>query len=290
MKFGAHISGGGTLLGTIEKAKKLQVDCLQIFASPPSNWNNPKHTNEEMAQFKQLIEDNELGPNFFHAIYLLNLGSDNDELYEKSIQSLTRYLTIAPQMGILGAIFHTGSHKGAGFDAVKKRVGDAFNRILAETPKESYLIIENNAGQGNLIAKDTHEIAQLIELVKKKDRIAVCLDTCHAFANGMDWREIVQVNEFVANLDREIGWEHVVAVHANDSKFEIGMNKDRHENIGEGFIGERGFRNILTHPQFQHLPFLLETPGFEANGPDGKNLQRLRDYSKPILGDFERPV
>lgn len=279
MKFGAHISGGGTLAGTIEKAKKLQVDCMQIFASPPSNWNSPRYTDEEMAQFKIMVKENDFGPNFFHAIYLLNFGSDNDELYEKSIQSLVRYLTIAPQMGFLGAIFHTGSHKGAGFEAVKKRVSDAFNRILSETPKESFLVIENNAGQGNLIARDAEEIAALIDGVKEKDRVAVCLDTCHAFANGMDWREKAQVDAFVLNFDRLVGWERVVAIHANDSKFDVGMNKDRHENIGEGFIGERGFRNILTHPQFQHLPFVLETPGFEAAGPDAQNLQRLREYS-----------
>lgn len=276
MKFGAHISGAGSLVKTVEKAKNLGVECLQLFASPPSNWNKSRYNEEEMAEFKQLLADNQLGPNFFHAIYLLNFGSDNPELWQKSIDSLTHYLTIAPKMGIVGAIFHTGSHKGAGFEAVRPRVCEAFNQILDNTPENSYLIIENNAGQGNLISRDATEIAQLIDGVKQKDRVAVCIDTCHAFANGTDWREKVMVDNFIAEYDRQIGWERVVAIHANDSKFDLGQNKDRHENIGDGFIGEQGFRNLLHHPKVSHLPFILETPGLTGDGPDQENLERLR--------------
>lgn len=276
MKFGAHISGAGSLTGIVEKAGRLGVDAVQLFATPPSNWNPCRYNDEQMAEFKRLLGEKQLGPNFFHAIYLLNFGSDNPELWQKSINSLTHYLTIAPKMGVTGAIFHTGSHKGAGFEAVLDRVTDAFNQILDSTPKESYLIIENNAGQGNLIARDAEEIARLIDGVKQKDRVAVCLDTCHAFANGLDWRIPEQVDAFVAEYDRLVGWERIVAIHANDSKFDLGQNKDRHENIGEGFIGEKGFQNILTHPKFQHLTFILETPGFTGEGPDEENVARLR--------------
>lgn len=280
MKFGAHISGGGSLAGTAQKAVDLKVDCLQMFASPPSNWNPPRYLDPEMADFKQTLADQSFGPNFFHAIYLLNFGSDNSELRHKSIQSLIQYLTIAPKMRVMGTIFHTGSHKGAGFEAVKKSVCDSFNQILAATPKESYLIIENNAGQGNLIGKDAAEIAQLIEGVKQKDRVAVCIDTCHAFATGTDWRVAAQVEAFVQEFDHLVGWERVVVIHANDSKFDLGQNKDRHANIGEGFIGEAGFKNIFRHPKFQDLPFIIETPGFDDKGPDAKNLARLREFAK----------
>lgn len=280
MKFGAHIGGAGSLPKTVEKARAMGAECLQMFASPPSNWNKSRYTDEQMAEFKQLLTENQIGPNFFHAIYLLNFGSDNPELWEKSIDSLTHYLMIAPKMGITGAIFHTGSHKGTGFDAVVDRVCEAFNRILDNTPEESYLIIENNAGQGNLIARDATEIARLIDGVKQKDRVAVCIDTCHAFASGTDWREQVQTDKYIEEFDRIVGWERVVAIHTNDSKFDVGMNKDRHENIGEGFIGENGFRHILHHPKVQHLPFILEVPGFADEGPDAANLERLRSYAQ----------
>ena len=279
MKFGAHISGGGGLTGTLEKAKALGVESMAMFATPPSNWNKANRTDEEMAVFKQGLADAHMSPNFFHAIYLLNFGSDNLELVKKSIDSLSYYLQIAPKMGMLGAVFHTGSHKGLGFDAVKKQVSEAFNAILDNSPQESYLIIENNAGQGNLISRNAQEIAELIDGVKQKDRVAVCIDTCHAFANGVDWRVDGVVEDFVAEYDKYIGWERIVAIHANDSKFDVGQNKDRHENIGEGFIGENGFRKILKHDKFQHLPFILETPGFDGNGPDAKNLERLRQYA-----------
>lgn len=279
MKFGAHISGGGTLVGTYEKAQGMNVDCIAMFATPPSNWNKSSRTDEQMAEFKDLLTKNSIGPNFFHAIYLLNFGSDNPELWEKSIDSLTYYLTIAPKMGFNGAVFHTGSHKGLGFDAVKDKVCEAFNRILDNSPEESWLVIENNAGQGNLLARDATEIATLIDGVKQKDRVKVCLDTCHAFANGVDWRVDGVVDSFVGEYDRLVGWDKVVAIHTNDSKFDVGLNKDRHENIGEGFIGEKGFRNIFHHPKFAEKPFFLETPGFDGNGPDVKNLERLRQYA-----------
>lgn len=280
MKFGAHVAGAGSLTGLIEKAKRLEVDCFQMFASPPSNWNKPKHTEEEMAAFKALVEENNLGPNFFHAIYLLNLGSDNPELLQKSIDSLTYTVSIAPKMGVKGVIFHTGSHKGAGFEAVKDRVCDAYNQILDNMPADSLLVIENNAGQGNLIARDADEIASLIDGVKQKDRIAVCIDTCHAFANGTDWRVPEEVDAFVKNFDSKVGWDKVVAIHCNDSKFEVNMNKDRHENLGQGFIGEAGFRNIFSHEQFKELPLFLETPGFTNEGPDEKNLDLLRAFAR----------
>lgn len=280
MTFGAHISGGGSLAGTFEKAKNMGAECIAMFATPPSNWNKANRSEEDMAAFKQGLTDAKIGPNFFHAIYLLNFGSDNPELVNKSIDSLTYYLTVAPKMGMQGAVFHTGSHKGLGFEAVKKQVSDAFNQILDNSPEESFLVIENNAGQGNLISRDATEIAALIDGVKQKDRVKVCIDTCHAFANGIDWRVDGVVDSFVAEYDRLVGWDRIVAIHTNDSKFEVGMNKDRHENIGEGFIGEKGFRNILQNKHFQEKPFILEVPGFDDNGPDIKNLERLRQYSK----------
>lgn len=279
LKLGAHISGAGSLTGLIDKAKLLEVTCFQMFASPPSNWNKPKHTPEAMADFKQLVLANQLGPNFFHAIYLLNLGSDNPDLLQKSIDSLTYTLSIAPAMGLEGAIFHTGSHKGLGFDAVLDRVCEAINQILDKTPDNSRLVIENNAGQGNLIGRNAEEIARILGGVKQADRVSVCLDTCHAFANGTDWRIPEEIEKFVNDFDRQVGWHKIVAIHTNDSKFEVGMNKDRHENIGEGFIGEIGFRNLLQHPKFKNLPFILETPGFTGEGPDVANLARLKEYA-----------
>lgn len=280
MKFGAHISGGGSLAGTLEKAKNLGVDCLAMFATPPSNWNKATRTEEDMAAFKVGSAAAGIGPNFFHAIYLLNFGSDNPELLKKSIDSLSYYLQLAPKMGIQGAVFHTGSHKGLGFEAVKKQVSDAFNAVLDNSPEESYLIIENNAGQGNLISRNAEEIAALIDGVKQKDRVKVCIDTCHAFANGVDWRVDGVVDAFVEGYDRLVGWDRIVAVHANDSKFEVGLNKDRHENIGEGFIGEKGWKNILANEKFREKPFILEVPGFDDNGPDMKNLEVLRSFAK----------
>lgn len=281
IKIGAHLSGASRPTELFAKAEAMGISGVQTFASPPSNWAPPKISPESQAIWLAQTQALKLSPNFFHAIYLLNLGSDNPELLEKSIQAQIAALTLAPLMGVAGTIFHTGSHKGRGFEAVKDQVIAAFERILSETPSDSWLVIENNAGQGNLIGRDNQELSVLINGVKPelRPRLKVCIDTCHAFANGTDWRDLGQTKAFWQEFDQLVGLNRLVAIHANDSKFECGMNKDRHENIGLGLIGDAGWRNLLALPELQDKTFYLEVPGLAGEGPDKANVDKLKQLA-----------
>lgn len=208
------------------------------------------------------------------AVYLINLAAESDQLYKLSIESLVSYLKLCEQLPVDGVIFHIGSHKGKGFNAVKKRIIKAVELILSQTGKGK-LILENNAGQGGGVGARFEEISDIINYIKS-DRLGVCLDSQHAFAAGYSLQQPEGLDEFMALLQRLSLLEHLATVHLNDSKFPLGSLRDRHENIGQGLIGLEGMGRIVNHPKLSHLPFILEVPGFDGKGPDKKNLQIVR--------------
>jgi apurinic endonuclease APN1 len=169
-------------------------------------------------------------------------------------------LTIAEKISATGVVLHTGSHKGLGIDAVTGQVITALTEILAQTPSDTKLALENMAGQGGVIGASFEELGMLITGVGS-DRLGVCFDTCHAFAAGYDISNSEGVDSTMKEFDAAVGFDKLLVVHANDSLMELGGNRDRHENIGQGFIGDDGFRALLSHPTFEGVPFLLEVPG-----------------------------
>jgi deoxyribonuclease-4 len=181
-------------------------------------------------------------------------------------------------MGVAGTIFHVGSHLGAGFDgAMVERIGRMLGEVLADEPDNpSLLILENNAGQGNCIGGKFGELGAIIRAVGGHPQVAVCIDTCHAYAMGYDLATAGGCAAAMEEFDREVGFARLAAVHANDTKQPLGTFRDRHENIGEGHIGAAGFRTLMAHPAFRDVPFLLEVPGFDGGGPDAKNVRRLK--------------
>ena len=223
-----------------------------------------------------------LGPNFSHGIYLTNLATADHALLQSGIASLTAELQLASALGIAGVIFHVGSHKGAGFETVLPQVAASMRRALDESPEDVWLCIENNAGTGNSVGSTWEEIGAIMDAIGSP-RVKVCFDTCHAFAAGYDLTDSDTFATAMKRFGREIGLKNLVAVHANDSKTPLGSGKDRHENIGGGTIGLKGFRNVLAHKAFQKVPFFLEVPGFAGQGPDAENvsrLQKLRDAAR----------
>lgn len=274
MKLGAHVSIAGGLSKSVERAKAIGVGCLQIFASPPQSFRNTDYSDAEIKGFSRLVRENGLGPIFFHGVYLINLASQDERLYDLSIDSLTKYLRLCEDLPVRGVIFHVGSHKGKGFPAVKGRVIKAVEQILSRT-KSGQLILENNAGQGGGLGSQFSEIGDIINYINS-DRLAVCLDSQHAFAAGYDVSTSVGLEKTVSELDRAIGLKKLVSVHLNDSKVPLGSLRDRHENIGQGLIGLRALGRIVNHPKLSHLSFILEVPGFENKGPDKKNLDIVK--------------
>jgi apurinic endonuclease APN1 len=198
----------------------------------------------------------------------------------RSTSSLKSALNSCSQLGIQGVIFHLGSHKGQGLDAVFAQICKACSDVLEATPDDVQLILENSAGAGGNIGSEFADLGRIIRTVGS-DRLKVCLDTQHSFAAGYDLASVEGLETAMSEFEQEVGFDNLVAVHANDSQVELGAGRDRHENIGEGHIGAEAFGRMLHHRGFEGVPFLLEVPGFgEAKGPDAPNvdlLKKLRD-------------
>jgi deoxyribonuclease-4 len=284
MQIGAHVSTAGGLDNAIGNAQKIGAECVQIFASAPQSWRYKPPSEEIIDSFKEKAKDAEIGSVFFHGVYLINLGTEKEENMGKAVDSLVGHMSLASDIDAAGVIFHLGSHKGRGFDAVLPQVVTSMTHVLQNTPEDTWLIIENAAGMGNHIGASFGEIGQVVRDLSD-DRIKVCLDTAHSFAAGYNIADASGIEQAMGEFDSEIGFEKLVAVHANDSKIPLGGGVDRHENIGEGYIGHEGFEVIMAHPAFKDVPFLLEVPGFEKKGPDQRNieiLQSIRDSNSAI--------
>ena len=275
MRVGAHVSSAGGPQNVFARAEAIGAEAIQLFISPPQQWRPPNVGDEAVAAFREEHARLPL-PVFFHGIYLINLGTQDEQLLNRSAGSLRQYMQWAGTLGVEGTIFHAGSHKGAGFEAVREQICRVILEVLEEAENDSMLLIENNAGQGNGIGSTFTEIGEIIRGCGGHPRIGVCLDTCHAFAMGYEITTREGCELAMAEFEREIGFERLRAVHANDSKMPLGGVRDRHENIGDGHMGLEGFREILAHPAFREAPLLLEVPGIEGGGPDEENVNRLK--------------
>lgn len=277
--FGAHISAAGGPMNAIPQAKALGITAIQIFASPKLSWLTPKTTLEEGKAFGEACQKEGITHIFFHSIYIINLASDNPDLVAKSKQSLVSALNLNAAMSGNGVIFHVGSSKDRTFDEVKDSVVKNINDIIAESDPKSTIVIETNAGQGNNVGDTFEEVAYLVEGVKDKSRVGVCLDTAHTFASGYDLVNVGPKKIF-EEFDQKIGLKYLVAIHCNDSKTEFNSRVDRHENIGLGKIGDTPFEQMLHLPELQNIPFILEVPGIAGTGPDLANVTRLKKLAQ----------
>ena len=280
MKLGAHVSTAGGIDKAIDRAQEIGAETVQVFASSPRAWGFKPVPAEKAAAFREKSKTAGISPAFLHAIYLVNLGGPPD-LVRKSVASLSDHMNVAAQIGASGVVFHCGSHKGAGFDAVLDQAAAAIQEVLSNTPEETWLIIENSAGMGFHVGASFGEIGRLIEAVASP-RVMVCMDTQHTYAAGYDLADAGAIDGVMDEFDREIGLSRLVAVHANDAKVEFGSGVDRHENIGDGHIGIAGFETIMGHSAFRDLPFLLEVPGMDKKGPDRENLERLKEVRRKV--------
>ena len=280
MRLGAHVSTAGGLGKAIGRAEDIGAEAIQIFASSPRAWASKPVPAERAEEFRRQSEATGISPTFLHGVYLLNVGG-TAELVRKSVESLTSHMNIAGQIGAAGVIFHAGSHKGVGFDAVLDQTAAALREVLSRSPNDAWLIIENCAGMGHHIGASFREIARLMDAIASP-RVMVCLDTQHAFAAGYNLADPDGIDTVLDEFDREIGLSRLVVVHANDSKVPYGSGVDRHENIGEGHIGLGGFEVVMGHPALRDIPFLLEVPGFSKTGPDKENLDRLKAIRKRL--------
>ena len=281
MKIGAHVRTAGGVDRAIDHALAVGAETIQIFSGAPQAWRRKSYAQAEVDAYKSKAREASIDPAFIHGLYLVNLASSNPDFLAKSYDALVAEMRAASLLGARGVIFHLGSHKGAGYEACVAQVIDYVCRVLAATPEDAWLILENSAGMGGAVGSKFAELGRIAR-ESGSDRVRVCLDTQHAFAAGYDLKTRSGLDKAMAEFDRDIGLDRLAAVHANDSKVALGGGLDRHENIGEGHIGRDGFENILSHPAFADVPFLLEVPGFDNEGPDKRNVDILKEIRERI--------
>ena len=274
MKIGAHVSTAGGLHTAFGRAAEMEAETIQIFASSPRAWRFRDLKPQDVEKFGEAADETGIGPVFIHGSYLVNIAGTPD-LVEKSVACLVRNMEVAAEIGAVGVVFHAGSHKGRGFDAVIGSATDALTQVLEASPEGPLLLVENSAGMGAHLGASFVELGEMISRVGS-ERLRVCLDTEHCFAAGYDIADTTGIEAAMAEFDIHIGLDRLVVVHANDSKVELGSGVDRHDNIGDGHIGLDGFRVILGHRAFREVPFILEVPGQDKKGPDKDNLDRLK--------------
>ena len=281
MKIGAHVSTSGGISKAVVRGQEIGCEAIQIFGSSPQTWTFKPVPGEQIELFKQGLADAGIGPVFLHAIYLINLGTPDKEKLKKGIDSLANYMKLAADLGATGVIFHPGSHGGRGYEAVLPQTVEAIKIVLDTAPEGPVLAVENMAGMGQHIGAKFDELGGILDAVDSP-RLKICLDTQHSFAAGYDLANPEGIQAMLDELDAGPGSANVAAVHANDSKRVCGSGVDRHDNIGEGFIGEEGFAAIMANPAFADVPFLLEVPGFEGNGPDQQNMDILKRIRQQV--------
>ncbi len=288
MRIGGHVSVAGGLPTAVERQRLIGGNCGQTFLSGPSSWRFTAQKPEAVAKFTLQAASTSINPWIGHAIYLVNLASPDERIWENSIASLTAHRQLGTQAGYLGIVLHTGSHFGAGLDTVLPRVVTALERILAAQEGGPKLLLEVTAGQGGAIGATFQELAAILYAMGDDQRLGVCWDTCHLYAAGFDIATPDGLTSTVDDFNSTIGWNRLHAIHANDSLFALGSHRDRHANIGEGAIGETGFGLLLNRSELRELPWLLEVPGRDRQGPDLDNINRLRRLAGLPL--VERPA
>lgn len=277
-KIGAHLSTSGGYHKALLSIADKGGNCLQIFSSSPRTWSPAQVEDETISQFLKLKEQLHIMPVYFHALYLVNLA-DPAATGEKSVVALTQELQLASRMQVVGSIVHTGSFKNKDQtlscrdEQYYSILLNNIKKVLTDTPDNTLLILEN-AGNRK-IGQTVDQLAEIIEDIGN-DRLRVCLDTCHLHAAGYDLRSEEHFETFLSDFDQKIGLDKLEVIHVNDSRDNLNDLRDRHENIGKGFVGIEVFKNFLNHPKTKGIPFIIETPGFDGNGPDKENIDILK--------------
>ncbi|MDR7419498.1 MAG: deoxyribonuclease IV [Armatimonadota bacterium] len=274
MRFGAHVSISGSLDLAVDRALRIGCQCLQIFYGSPRQWRAAVYTDEVLNRFVDKRRASGLEPLIAHAAYLVNLAAPSEDYRRRSVASLLATVRGVERLDGDAAVTHLGSRLNTPRGRALRRVASGIREVLDKTAR-AQILLENSAGAGGTLGASFEDLEIVLDHLHGDPRVGVCLDTAHLFAAGWDLRTPAGVDAMTAAAQRAIGWQRIRLFHLNDSRSPLGSQVDRHENIGEGEIGSDGFRAIVNHPRVQPLPGIIETPGFDRQGPDRRNLARL---------------
>jgi deoxyribonuclease IV len=272
---GAHVSVAGGIHTAIDRAEAMGADSVQVFTQSPRMWRPTNHPPENFERFKERRAEVGIEGVLCHALYLVNLANPKDDFYEKSLAAMCNTVDVGCAIEAEGVVFHIGSHLGAGMEAGLERVVEAMKKVLDRCSETTWLLMENSAGAGDTIGRSIDELALIFDRLDGHPRLGVCLDSCHLYVSGCDVTDETAFGALLDDLDRQIGLDRLRALHVNDSKAPLGSNLDRHDNVGEGLLGDK-LGVFLGEPRLQGLPAVLEVPGPDGHGPDAAQVKRTK--------------
>ena len=261
---GCYVSSAGGLANILDRGEELDVNTIMTHPSAPQRWNaQPFYEEIVQSYLKRKSEGTTVKKVFFHGIYLINLANPDKQKFHLSKLSVMNHLDLLNRIDGDGVVFHTGSIKDTTEEEGYKQIISGLNWIFENIPSEvrgRKLMLECAAGAGKIVGDKFEELKLIHKGVKDefKPLLGFCLDTQHMFASGYDL--INNLEQIVQEIDDELGIDKIVAIHFNDSKTELSSNRDRHENLGEGKIGEVAMKSFLNHPKLRNIPFIMETP------------------------------
>lgn len=280
MQIGIHVSISGSIDRAVDNALTLDCSAFQIFTRNPRVWMAKPLSNDNINNFREKLSASKIDrfATVAHMPYLPNLSSPDDDPFSKSLNSLVDELKRCSKLGIPYLVAHLGSHKGAGDQKGIEKLVKSFTNAAADSPNDVMILLENTAGQRNSVGSNFEQLASILFQLKPAKRFGVCLDTCHAFAAGYDLRTEKTTKSTLEQFKKFVGIEHLKIIHLNDSKGEIGCNKDRHEHIGLGKIGETGLSYIVKFAKSKKIPIILETP-IDDRRDDIGNLEKVKEFA-----------
>lgn len=279
MRLGFHVSISGGFSLAVRRAHELDCTCMQIFCRNPRGWTVKPLDKADVAEFKKLREEWDIGPVFVHTNYLINLASSKPELYNKSIEQFVIDLERTEALGAEYLVTHLGSASGQGPGWMIDRVSDALNMAMKLHPLKATVLLENTAGEKGDVGHELEQVREVITRLKDASRIGICYDTCHGFAAGYDIRTGKGVEALAKKIKATVGLERLKGMHLNDCLRDFNSRVDRHWHIGEGKIGLDGFKALLAHPAFKEVPKIMETPK-ETEEDDPRNMKTVRSLLK----------
>lgn len=276
MRFGFHVSIAGGLHNAVSEARMRRCQTIQIFSRNPQGWKFKELDPDDVQEFRAGIKGSDICPVTVHMPYLANIGTPNQGLYQRSVESVAADLVRCARVGAQYLVMHMGRNKSSSERELVLRMAraiDAAYRIARRDHGESdlpRLLLENTAGMGT----DFLQLRAVIGGVAKTSPVGVVLDTAHLFEAGWELRTKAGLDRLLREFDAQVGLRRLYLLHLNDSRTDIGSHLDRHWHIGKGKIGKGGFRLIVNHPLLRHLPGVMETPKLSLK-EDRMNLRAI---------------
>jgi deoxyribonuclease-4 len=278
-RIGVHVSIAGKIWESLERAKALGCNTMQIFSRNPRGWQAAEFDPSDIKIFRKLKTDYDIAPVAVHIPYIINLATPVDGLYKNS---MIAYMEDLARVDVLSAeylVTHLGSHVGTGEDKGIERFSSALNQIINKARPDAMILLENTAGSGSCIGYKFEHIRRIIEGLDHPEKAGVCLDTAHTFESGYDIKSKAGLEKTLKKFDRLVGIDKIKVVHFNDSLSTIGSHVDRHQHIGKGNIGLEAMGRIINHPKLKAAAFIMETPK-NTDKDDRMNLKIARKMVK----------